>query len=209
MADDHQLFRESLAARLEQEEDLEVVGGAGNAEEAAWLMRDADVLIIDVDMPGPVFDALGNLARRWPEKRVLALAPYWAHMLEARCRNARVSGMVMKTEPLKRLLAAIRDIAEDKEAFSVPANLPPGDGAEGLQAHLTRREMDVLELLAQGMSMKQVAGSLCISYKTVDYHTSNVMKKLNLRNRAELVHLALRERIISLQAGDGQREVRV
>ena len=210
VADNHVMFREALSARLGIEHDIEVIGDCGYARDALRLVSDhqANLLLVDVEMPGNPFQTVRELVRSNPAVRIIACSPYCADNVIAHCLQAGVHGIVLKTQSTSMLLEAIRTVAGGQQYFSsevshrLASGGSAGDSGERPQtklSNLTPRELEVIRLLAQGQSLKQVAQSLYVSYKTVDSHTYNLMRKLGLRNRAELVHYAIREKVVSLE----------
>lgn len=220
VADDHVMFREALKVRLDNENDMEVVGDCSYARDLLRLAGDRqfDLVLVDVEMPGNPLQAVRELLRNYQGVRVIACSPYCADNIIARCLQAGVHGIVLKTQNTAALLEAIRAVASggqyyaaevrDRLQFSDGRPCDAGDGAgdggkpQTRLSQLTRRELEVIRLLAQGQSLKQVAQSLYVSYKTVDSHTYNLMRKLGLRNRAELVHYAIREKVVSVEVLD-------
>lgn len=215
VADDHVMFREALKVRLDNENDMEVVGDCSYARDLLRLADDRqfDLVLVDVEMPGNPLQAVRELLRNYQGVRVIACSPYCADNIIARCLQAGVHGIVLKTQNTAALLEAIRAVAsggqyyaaevQDRLQFSKgQAGNSNGDKPQTRLSQLTRRELEVIRLLAQGQSLKQVAQSLYVSYKTVDSHTYNLMRKLGLRNRAELVHYAIREKVVSVEVLD-------
>ncbi|MBN2583740.1 MAG: response regulator transcription factor [Planctomycetes bacterium] len=205
-ADDHEMFRECLVERLNQEPDIQVIAHVGDAAEAALLVRDMcpEVVLLDIDMPGSPFVAAGEIARRCPATSIIFLSAYHADRHIARCIDAGARGFVLKSHDVQSVAAAIRDVAAGKWHFvpEVLCRMVVEDGAPTLKelpqtrfAQLTPREVEVLRLLAEGQSVKQAARSLGVSYKTVDNQTSSLMGKLDIHSRAELVRYAIREEL--------------
>lgn len=209
IADDHRLFREALTARLQLEPNLEVVAGTGNVDEVPELVQEvgADVLVLDLDMPGSPLSVAREVTHRTPDVALVALLPFPSDNLIAHCIEAGLCAVLLKTCTADCLIQAI-DMARTGQRYWPPELRERGEeiercikagGARQRTGPLTPREVDVLRLLAQGQSLKQVARSLWVSYKTVDSHAYNAMRKLNLRNRAELIHYALRENLVSIE----------
>jgi DNA-binding NarL/FixJ family response regulator len=202
LIDDHSILRQGLRMLIDGQPDMRVVGesdhGRGLAEELAT--RGApDVIVLDVSMPdlGGARVA-AELHERLPEVKIVALTrhaekAYVQQMLEAGAR-----GYVLKQTPAESLIAAIRAVAggdiyldhaiAGKLIESLHARREPGS-----QALLTPREREIVSMVAWGHTNKEIAGVLGITVKTVETHKSNIMQKLGLTSRADLVRFALSE----------------
>ncbi|NLX58407.1 MAG: response regulator transcription factor [Phycisphaerae bacterium] len=206
VADDHEMFRECLVERLNQEPDLQVQAHVGDAAETAMLVRDInpDVVLLDIDMPGSPFVAAGEIARRSPSTKVIFLSDRHADRHIARCIDVGARGFILKSHDVRSLVTAIRDVAAGQWHF-VPEvlcrmvvqgdTLSLKESPQTRLSQLTPREVEVLRLLAEGQSVKQAARSLGVSYKTVDNQASSLMRKLDIHSRAELVRYAIREEL--------------
>jgi DNA-binding NarL/FixJ family response regulator len=200
LVDDHPLFRKGLAAALRGEADLEVVGEAGNAQEAFALIAAhvPDLVIIDVLMPETSGISLTrDVFERYPRCRVLALSVIDEPCLIADMLRAGAAGFALKTQPVEEILAAIRQVAADVRYLpptvsqdAVEAELPAA-GADSL-GHLTRREREIFELVIRGFSNGAIATRLFIAVRTVETHRQRIMKKLAARSVAEMQRLAAR-----------------
>ncbi len=208
LVDDHEVVRSGLRMLLESETDMEIVGEAGTAEEAiAQVSRlEPDVILMDITLPGVSgIEAAGRLKQSHPKLAIVALTmhedeEYFFKMLEA-----GASGYVPKRAAPEELLTAIRAAAQD-EVYLYPslAKLLVKDHLEREAQEprpknadiLTDREQEVLSYLADGANNSEIAGILHISPKTVARHRENIMRKLNLHSRTELVRYAIRKGII-------------
>jgi len=213
ICDDHPLFREGLRAILREQPAFEVVGEAKNGIEAIEATRRLrpDVVLMDVDMP----ELSGLLAtRRISEARmpskVLILSLYDDEDLIAGCLDAGAAGYVLKDGPTSQLLFAIEAVHRGERymsprALSVVVEHARG-GGKGTGTRydlLTDREREVLKLLADGFSSKDLAARLNLSVKTVDAHKYNLMRKLDIHNRAGLVKYAIRKKLVQVSTIDG------
>jgi two-component system response regulator NreC len=208
LVDDHAVVRSGLKMLLDAEDDVEIIGEAGTASEALEAVGTVvpDVILMDIGLPDlSGIQATRAIKKRFPSISIVALTihedeEYFFKMLEA-----GASGYVPKRAAPEELLRAIRAAASG-EVYLYPtlAKLLVTDylsqdhsGEEKASLDgLTDREREVLTYLAEGTSNEEIAVSLVISPKTVDRHRENIMRKLNLHSRAELVRYAIRKGII-------------
>lgn len=206
IADDHALMREGIRALLRASDDVEVVGEASSGEEAleqSRLLR-PDLVLMDVAMPGlGGLEATLALRRELPEVRVLVLTQYDDREYVARFLNAGVAGYVLKKAAGSELLAAIRSAHRGGLVLdpgvargAVEASRRPDEAVRDPYETLTEREKQVLKLVAEGGSSKDVAQVLGMSVKTAMTHREHLMEKLGLHNRADLVRFAVRRGVI-------------
>jgi len=210
LVDDHAVVRSGLRMLLDGQADVEIVGEAGTASEAinAVSTLKPDVVLMDIGLPDMSgIDATRQIKNLWPEVAVVALTihedqEYFFNMLEA-----GASGYVPKRAAPEELLTAIQ-VAASGEVYLYPslAKLLVKDylthetvdrDNQNLN-NLTAREQEVLTLLADGDSNAEIADKLSISPKTVSRHRENIMRKLNLHSRTELVKYAIRKGIIQV-----------
>jgi two-component system response regulator NreC len=210
LTDDHTLFRQGVKNLLDSEPDLEVVGEAGNANEAISKATELcpDVVLMDVSMPGlSSFEATRQLRRNRPETKVLFLTMYDDQDYLAEGMEAGASGYVLKDSPAEQLVSAIGDVHRGGSYLS-PRMLTHlvddfrrrAQSSAHLPRHsrLTRRELEVIKFLAEGSSVKEIAGVLSLSVKTIEAHKFNLMRKLDIHNKAQLVQYAIQKKIIRL-----------
>lgn len=207
LVDDHAVVRSGLKMLLENERDVEIVGEASSASEAmeSATRLKPNVILMDIGLPDlSGIDATREIKKRVSEVSIVALTihedeEYFFKMLEA-----GASGYVPKRAAPEELLTAIRAAATG-QVYLYPslAKLLVRDYLDGGRASaeqsatdLTDREQEVLTYLAEGASNEEIAASLVISPKTVARHRENIMRKLNLHSRAELVRYAIRKGII-------------
>lgn len=203
LADDHAVLRDGLRALVNAQADMEVVGEANNgktASEKALELR-PDVTIMDVSMPElNGIQATEIVKRECPETKVLALTAYKDKAYLDRLLKVGASGYMLKLSAAEDLIQAIRSVASgevylDKEISDkitdsyVRTRLQRGTSQ---QKNLTDREEEVLRSIAQGYSNKEIAAQLGISVKTVESHKSNLMEKLELTGRTDIVRYAVR-----------------
>ncbi len=209
IVDDHAIVRAGVRALLDATEDIEVVGEAQDAIQALTLTRERspDVVLMDVSLPGASGrQAAREIRRLHPDTRVLMLTMHEDEGYFFEAVNAGASGYVLKEAPPADLLSAVRTVHQGGIAFH-PAlarrlmddylrRVRSGDEGESYQ-QLTDREREVLRLTAEGRSARELGEDLCLSPKTVERHRANLMRKLNLHNRSELIQYALRKGFLS------------
>lgn len=212
LADDHTLFRQGVKTLLGAEPDMEVVGEAadGNAavERAAELKP--DIVLMDIGMPGPSsFETARQIKRNRPETRVLFLTMYDDEDYLVESMEVGASGYILKDSPAPQLVAAVRDVWRGGSYLSPRMLSQLVDdfrtrvrSTERMPrfATLTPREKEVLKMLAEGSSVKEVACQLNLSVKTVEAHKFNLMRKLDIHNKAQLVQYAIQKKVIRLPA---------
>lgn len=207
LADDHAVVRRGLRLVLDAEPDLEVVAEAGDGAEAVAraLEGDIDLVIVDVSMPRMTgLQAVRELHARSPGLRSLILSMHQNEQYLYEALRAGASGYVVKTVADRDLVEACR-AAMRGEPFLYPGAMTPLirdylDRARTDQPLreelLTDREQQVVKLIAEGHSNKQIAGALVISEKTVERHRANILEKLGMHDRVELTRYAVRRGLI-------------
>jgi DNA-binding NarL/FixJ family response regulator len=202
IADDHPLVRQGLRSVLETQEGWTVCAEAENGRAAVKLGLELkpDVFLIDVTMPElNGLDATRQLCRERPNAAVLILTMHESDQLCADLMRAGARGCLLKSDSPRQLLAAVEAVASGKQYFT--SFIAAGDKASAetpvrSPARLSAREREIVQLLAEGRTNKEIATFLGIAFKTVDAHRTNIMKRLNMHSVAELVRYAIRERII-------------
>ncbi|TGS10620.1 response regulator transcription factor [Mesorhizobium sp. M2E.F.Ca.ET.209.01.1.1] len=205
IVDDHPLFREGVARSLGEIGGFELVGEGASAEDAERLVRTStpDILLLDISMPGGGLSALASILSATPEQKIVMLTVSETNADVAQALKAGARGYVLKGVGSKALAEILRDVANGQSYVSpsLSARLlsdllqPTGSKPDPL-AQLTGREAEILKLVAEGLSNKEVAARLSLQEKTVKHHMTRVLAKLNVRNRTEaalLMHEA-RER---------------
>jgi two-component system response regulator NreC len=211
LVDDHEIVRAGLRMLLQAEEDMEIVGEAAGGRDAIRLAQQLhpDVVIMDITMPDlDGVEATRLIRQLQPPPAVLALTIHESEAYFFEMLRAGASGYVPKRAAPTDLIQAIR-IVHQGDIFlypSVAAALvadflarTEGDGKRKRLDELTPREREVLQLIAEGLSNQEIAERLVISPKTVQRHRENIMAKLNLHNRIELVKYAIRKGLIDLE----------
>jgi DNA-binding NarL/FixJ family response regulator len=188
IADDHGIVRSGLRLLLERQPDIEVVAEAADGAEARELAirQRPDLAILDVKMPKLTgLQATREIKAQAPEVAVLILSMHDEERYVSEALKAGASGYVVKTQADTDLVAAIRAV-ERGEPFPVPA----------AQSTLTPREEEIVKLVAEAHTTKEIAAILHLSEKTVENHRANAMRKLGMRDRVELVRYAIRRGLI-------------
>jgi two-component system response regulator NreC len=211
VTDDHALFRQGIKTMLSAELDMEVVGEASNGSDAIAKAAEArpDIVLMDIGMAGlSSFEASRQIRKNRPETRILFLTMYDDEDYLVECMEVGAAGYVLKDSPATQLLSAIRDVYRGGSYLS-PRMLSQlvDDFRSRIKstqrlprfATLTTREKEVLKLLAEGNSVKEIAGDLKLSVKTVEAHKFNLMRKLDIHNKAQLVQYAIQKKIIKIQ----------
>ena len=207
LVDDHAVVRSGLRMLLENERDLEIIGEASSAAEAmeAALRLKPNVILMDIGLPDlSGIEATREIKKQAPDVAIVALTIHEDEEYFFRMLEAGASGYVPKRAAPEELITAIRATAIG-QVYLYPslAKLLVRDFLNGGRApdeqfpsDLTEREQQVLTYLAEGASNEEIAASLVISPKTVARHRENIMRKLNLHSRSELVRYAIRKGII-------------
>jgi two-component system response regulator NreC len=203
LADDHAIVRSGLRLLLEREDFL-IAGEATDGREAVdWISREpADVVVMDVGMPVlNGIEATGQITRRRPETRVVILSMHRDETYVLRSLRAGARGYVLKESAETELIAAIRAVIAGRSYFSPRVSrMLQADHVAALRAKsledpyelLTAREREVLQMIAEGNSNKEIAARLCLSVLTVETHRKRVLDKLGLHGAAELMLYAVR-----------------
>jgi two-component system, NarL family, response regulator NreC len=208
LADDHVVMRSGLRLLLEREQDLTVVGEATDGREAVdWMSREsADVVVMDVAMPGlNGIEATAQILRQRPKTAVVILSMYSDETYVLRCLRAGARGYVLKEAAENELIAGIRAVMDGRSFFSPKVSRLLQQehidrvrraGGEDSYDLLTEREREILQLIAEGNSNKEIAGRLHLSVYTVETHRGNILEKLNLHGTADVILYAVRKGII-------------
>lgn len=205
LADDHSLVRAGLRRLIEECEDMEVVAEAIDGREAIKKAQEnlPDVAVIDISMPGmDGLEAISQLLNYFPKLPILVLTMYEEEQFVVRAIEAGAMGYITKKSAPEKLVKAIRKVQTGQRYLDAGAAellaLRIARGANGKTAldSLSTRELQVLRRLAQGRTNREIAEAYCISVKTVDTYRYRLLKKLNLRNNAELSRFAIQNRLI-------------
>jgi DNA-binding NarL/FixJ family response regulator len=202
LADDHRMFREGVKALLTRA-GFEIVAEADDGREVLRLARRAqpDIAVLDIGMPElNGIGAARELARTCPNTRIVFLTMHDEEPYLVECLRAGARAFIVKREAAVQLVEALRQVAQDELYLSPGLSRALVDsyrrGHEPPADPLTRREREVLQLIAEGKTNKGIAAALVISSKTVESHRQRLMAKLDLHDTASLVRYAIRNRVI-------------
>ena len=206
LADDHALLRQGVRRLLEDEVDLRVVAEAANAADALKLVLEhrPDLLLMDVGMPGPSsFEAARIIDEKCPTTRVVFLTMHEDQEYVVQGLQAGAAGYLLKDTPAHQLIEALREVHAGGRCVSPELLGPWADEAQVTSPPprmtvLTPREREIMKLLAEGNTARKVASLLGLSVKTVEAHKFNLMRKLDIHNKAQLVTRAIQKKIVNL-----------
>ena len=213
IADDHKIMREGLSALISNEMGMEVIGEAEDGQSAVRMARKLtpDVIVMDIGMPElNGIECTRQVLSENPDIRVLVLSMHSDRRFVTEMLRAGASGYLVKDSAFDELIRAVRTVANGRSylsaeiADSVINNFvrrPPDavDDESSAFSVLTTREREVLQLLAEGKTTKEIAAALFVSVKTIETHRRNIMKKLDLHSVAELTKYAVREGLTMLE----------
>ena len=193
---------------LRNEPSLEIVGEAHDGRQAVELVKELkpDLLLMDVSMPDMNgFDATQRVQELDPNAKVLILTMHDEEELVSRCLEAGAAGYIIKDAPASQLLYAIEMVQKGERYLSpvvlkqvVAGYVKNASVPQTSYDRLSPREREVLKLLAEGLSIKEIATRLNLSVKTVDVHKTNLMKKIDVHDRTELIKYAIRQKLIAV-----------
>jgi DNA-binding NarL/FixJ family response regulator len=204
LADDHALFREGVRRVLEESPDLKVVGEANDGEELLELLKrsSAHLVLLDVSMPNRRgIDVIPEIKKNYPSIKILILTMLNDREFVYHAIAMGANGYALKMDAGPELLAAVEKVLQGKTYVAPCLSDQPGVDWEEVRRGLrkpvlTARENQILKLIAEGKSNKEIAEDLFISVFTVKRHRANIMEKLNLRNVSDLVRYAVQKTYI-------------
>lgn len=207
LVDDHTMVREALRTVLEQDDGMRVVGEAGDGEAALRLADELapDVVVMDVGLPGKSgIETTRQLLAKHPEVKVLALSTYLDRRIVEQMLDVGASGYIVKSAAGVELKQGIRSVVEGRSYLCAEVTALIADGLRSRRSEsassdkpsLSRREIQVATLLAEGKTAPDIAAQLHISPSTVDVHRRNLMRKLGLHNVVDLTRYAIRTGLV-------------
>ena len=197
--DDHALLRDGITALVNREKDMKVVAEASSGREAIERFREhrPDITLMDLRMPDmDGIEAMTEIIRHFPEARIIVLTTYSGDALIVRALKAGAKGYLLKGHLRKELLDTIRSVHAGRKRIAPEVASQVANHAA--DSTLTSREIDVLQLVAEGNANKVVADRLAITEDTVKAHVRNILSKLGANDRTHAVTIALKRGIISL-----------
>ena len=208
LADDHSMLCEALSSLIGSEPDMEIVGVAHDGTETVQLTQKLrpDVAIVDLSMPHSGLDAIRDIRRNVPQTKTLALTMHDSATHRTAVVSAGGFGYVAKRETTEELLHAIREVHAGRAYLGEVTEEPPpkpskkGSANQAGPSELSVRELTVLRLLALGHTNREISEKLGLQKKTIDTFRARILKKLNLRGRAQLVRYAIRHGILDESA---------
>jgi two-component system, NarL family, response regulator NreC len=210
IADDHEMLRYGVRRLLEDAPDFAVVGEAGDAAEALKLVLEhrPDLLLLDISMPGmSSFEAGRLIEEHCKGTRVVYLTMHEDREYVQQALSSGASGYLLKDTPASLLLSALREVHRGERSLSPQIQTRLKDDAilrnqatrvPLRRSSLTLREREVMKLLAEGNTVKKTAAFLGVSVKTVEAHKFNLMRKLDIHNKAQLVTVAIQKKILAM-----------
>jgi two-component system response regulator NreC len=209
IADDHEMLRYGVRRLLEDAPDFAVVGEAGEASEALRMAMEyrPDLVLLDISMPGMSSFEAGRLIEESGATRVVYLTMHEDQDNVEQALRSGASGYILKDTPAPLLLSALREVYRGEQSISPQIQAMMRDDmflrSQAVRVPLRRstltlREREVMKLLAEGHTVKKVAAVLGLSVKTVEAHKFNLMRKLDIHNKAQLVTVAIQRKILAL-----------
>ena len=212
LVDDHEVVRRGLSVILRAKPDWEICGEASNGREAVEkaLKLTPDIVILDVGMPNlNGLEATRQIVKANPEIRILILTLHDSDTLVQEVLNAGARGFLLKSDAARDLVTAVEALRNNKTYFTPKVASMVLEGClhrkgsnnaneASSRAKLTPREREIVQLLAEGKSSREVAGALGLSVKTAETHRANIMRKLNLHSVSDLVLYAVRNNIVQV-----------
>ena len=219
VADDHEVVRHGVRALLDGHPGWEVVAEAADGRDAVEkaIQLKADIIILDIGMPNlNGLEATRQILRSLPQARILILTMHESEQVVREVLEAGARGFLLKSDAGRDLVAAVEALQRHKTFFTskvaemvlesfLKSKPRPADQTE--REILTPREREIVQLLAEGKSTKEVAVALGLSVKTAETHRSNIMRKLNLHSISELVLYAVRNNIVQVVQPPGEKQI--
>jgi DNA-binding NarL/FixJ family response regulator len=206
IADDHEVVRKGIRTLLESHSEWEICGEASTGKEvvAKVACLKPDVVLLDITMPeASGLEAIPEILKAQPQAKILVLTMHDSGQMASRVLAAGASGLVLKSDAASDLILALEALGKNKAFLSpkvtkILVNEIRHNQAAPSPHILTTRETEVLKLLAEGKSNKEIAARLGISPRTIDAHRARIMDKLHLRTLSDLVRFAIRHKIVEV-----------
>jgi DNA-binding NarL/FixJ family response regulator len=209
IADDHEIVRQGLRSMLEAQRDCQIVGEAADGRQAVSMTKELnpDVVILDIGMPTlNGLEAARQILKHRPQTKILILTMHESDSVIREVLDAGARGYILKTDAGRDLVAAVDSLRRNKTFFTsrvsqmildgfLKGDPRPQESGSGA-IRLTPRQREIVQLLAEGKSSKEVAVALDLSVKTAETHRANIMRKLDCHSVSEVVRYAIRNNII-------------
>ena len=192
IAEDHQALIDGIKLSLEMEDDISVIGEANDGEELIQIVRNKRPQVVLTDIRMPKCDgicAAKAIKEEFPEIKVIAFSMFDQYEAVQQMKEAGVSGYILKNSPLKKVIEAIRTVAANKTFFDDA--IISKDQANKENILLSNREKEILRLIGEGKTSHEIAEHLFISKNTVDSHRKNILKKMSLYGKTDLIRFAV------------------
>ncbi|PLX11260.1 MAG: DNA-binding response regulator [Marinilabiliales bacterium] len=208
LVDDHQMFRDGVKSVLSDEENIEVIGEVGNAKDLYELLKlqTPDLVITDISMPDISGIELSKyISENFPGIKILILSMHSNEEFITKALNAGANGYLPKDTSMNELLEAINTIYKGDNYFNKDISntilktfIGKSKESEN-EKSLTKREKEIVKLVVDGLTNKEIAERLFISIRTVDSHKNNILQKLNLKSSVELVKYAIKNKLADIE----------
>ena len=200
LVDDHHIVLDGIKALLDEVEGFDCIATADNGQKALDMLNvfDVDVVLMDIDMPVMNgMEATKRIKKEYPKVRVISLTQHSERGMVQKLLDCGSDGYLLKNIAQDELTTAIRRVYNGENVFSSEVTMrlegkAVEKNASGIDVELTEREIEILSLISEGLSSKQVGEKLFISPRTVDTHRTNLMNKLDIHNIADLIRFALK-----------------
>ena len=211
LTDDHQIVRDGIKAMLSDVEGIQIIAQAGSGKELFDLLKtkNADVIILDIELPDMSgIDICRQVTQEYPDTRILILSMYTGEEFIFKAISEGAKGYLPKNTNREELVMAIKSVSENREYFSpVISGIMLKSYIQKAKSRntnaidltdLSKREIEILRMLAEGYQNTEIAEKLFISIRTVESHKSHVMQKLEIHTTVELVKFAIRNKLIEI-----------
>lgn len=211
LVDDHQLIRMGITALLSSEKEIDVIGEVTSAKEVGKAIEEKkpDVVLMDISLDdGDGILLTKDIVKKYKNTKVIMLSMHVKEDFIQRSLKAGAAGYVLKDSPKEELIKAIKEVASGGKYFAAEVSqlmvasyvTKAGDFADKKKKSngLTNREIEIIRLLSDGLSNQKIAAELDISHRTVDTHRTNIMQKVKVKNVAELVKYAIKNKLIEI-----------
>ena len=208
LVDDHQMFRDGVKSVLCDEENIDVIGEVGNGNDLFDLLKTKtpDLIITDISMPDiSGIEVAKHVSENYPDIKILILSMHSNEEFISKALNVGANGYLPKDTNMTELLEAINTIYKGENYFNkeisntiLKSLINKSKEESSSNKTLTKREKEIIKLVVEGLTNKEIAEKLCISIRTVDSHKNNIMQKLNLKSSVELVKYAIKNKLANL-----------